>query len=222
MKTKVVVRTIAMSSLLTLAGAGAALADDGSISTTGPGSVNTITSTETNVVFESNVNAVTVTNSNTQVGTSGPATVAGNTVGGSATSGNVANTNSTATTVSINNPGCLNCGGSGSGTGPSGGNGSGSGAGSGGVGGGLAVAPLGVGGAGAGSGGVLPSVGCSVVCDVAGLRNLYQPATSSPVSSAIDQAKGISAALLALAAALSLIGAGGSAAFAAKRAKAQG
>ncbi len=222
----VLARTAALSGLLTVAGAGAAFADSGTISTTGPNSTNVITSSETNTVVVSNTNNVSVSNSNSQSGTSGAASVTGNTLGGSATSGGVTNTNTGFTTVSINNAAVGGLGG-GSGTGSGGGNGSGSGAGSGGVGGGTgAVTPLGVGGSGSGLGSgsaeVLPSVGCSVVCDVAGLRGLYEPAKASSAASALDQAKGISAALLALAAALSLVGAGGSAAFAARRAKSQG
>lgn len=222
MKLKVLARTAALSGLLTLAGAGAALADDGVISTTGPGSVNTITSNNTSILFESNVNSVTVTNSNTQIGTSGAANVSGNTTGGSATSGTVTNTNNAVTSVSINNGPAVGGLGGGTGTGSGGGNGSGSGAGSGGLGGGSgAASPLGVGGSGSGvGGGVLPSVGCSVVCDVSGLRDLYNPAQATAVDSALKQANGISAGLLALAALLSLVGAGGSAAYAAKRAKA--
>jgi hypothetical protein len=46
-----------------------------------------------------------VTNNNTQTGTTGDATVDGNTTGGSAISGNVNNNNTTSTSVSINNAG---------------------------------------------------------------------------------------------------------------------
>lgn len=220
---KVVARTTALSSLLTLAGAGAAFADTGTISTTGPDSTNVISSHQTTTVTQVNVNSVSVSNTNVQLGVSGDAEVAHNTSAGSASSGNVTNANSTVTTVMVNNDAPSAVGGSGSGSGDS--NGSGSGAGSGGVGGQGSASSMdstssqGVGGSGAGvGGGVLPEVGCSIVCDVSALRN--QPAKASAVDSALNQAQGISAALLALAAALSLIGAGGSAVYAARRAKA--
>ena len=79
------------------------------------------------------------------------------------------------------------------------------GGGTGGQGGGLALGGLG------GGTSTLPEVGCEVICDVSSLRAGYN---DNSVSQAAEQARGISAGLLALAAILSLAGAGGSAIFA--------
>lgn len=218
----VALRTVALSGLLAMAGAGAAFADDANINNTGPGSSNVVTSNDTNSLNETNTNNVNVTNSNNQSGTSGAAQVNNNTTAGSAQSGDVNNNANFATSINVGNgsaAGALGGSGGGSGSGSGGGSGSGAGAGSGSA----SAAP----GSGSGSmssagvgGGVstLPQTGCDAICDVSALRNAYQAGTN-PVS-ALQQTKGLSAGLLGLAALLSLVGAGGSAVFATKRAKA--
>jgi hypothetical protein len=75
----------------------------GTISDTGPGSKNVIATTNTNTTTVTNNNDVKVINSNEQSASSGNATVNDNTNAGGATSGNTANTNSSSTTVNINN-----------------------------------------------------------------------------------------------------------------------
>jgi hypothetical protein len=65
---------------------------------------------------------------------------------------------------------------------------------------------------------MLPATGCSVICDVSALRAAYKPFGGA--TQALAQTKGLSGELLGLATLLSLIGAGGSAIYASKRAKA--
>ncbi|HUC20101.1 MAG TPA: hypothetical protein VMR98_01240 [Candidatus Polarisedimenticolaceae bacterium] len=212
--------------MLTLATAGIALAD-GSLSNTGPDSTNTISTSTTNSVNTSTNNNVSVSTTNNQSGNTGPANVSGNTSGGSATSGNVANSNDTLTTVAIGNTSPVKPGqGSGT-TGPGGGQGNNpGGVGPAGLGSNASANTLASAGRGGGFGsvsesGTLPEVGCAVVCDVSALRTLRSALKPSDTG-AIEQTKALSGGLLAFAALLSLVGAGGSAAYAAKRAKAQG
>jgi hypothetical protein len=73
------------------------------ISGNGNGSVNTVTTTNTNTTNISNHNDVTVENKNVQKAYSGDAEVEDNYSGGSATSGDAWNTNSTTTNISISN-----------------------------------------------------------------------------------------------------------------------
>lgn len=76
-------------------------AADATISTEGPNSG--ISTSSTNSTTVTNNNNVSVTNSNYQKASSGDATVSNNTTGGSATSGNATNNNETSTSVSISN-----------------------------------------------------------------------------------------------------------------------
>ena len=75
----------------------------GTISDTGPQSVNKITTTNTNTTTVNNNNDVKVINSNDQSASSGDAKVNDNTNAGGANSGNTSNSNSSSTTVNINN-----------------------------------------------------------------------------------------------------------------------
>jgi hypothetical protein len=220
-------KLVVLSGMLSLASAGAAMAADGTadINTTGPNSNNTVNIREDTNVTETNTNHVSVDNNNDQTARSGSAVVSGNTLGGEAVSGNASNFNATTTNVKISNVSAVSaeaCCGLGAGPGFGGGLGSGGGAGSGagapGVGAGAPVSP-GLGAAAPGLGaGALPEVGCSVVCDVSALRAGYNP-NNNAVTEATKQAKGLSAWLMAMAAALSLAGAGGSALYATKRVK---
>ncbi len=217
---------VALAGMLTLAGAGSAFADS-SIGTTGPGSTNTVTNNNSTSYTSDTTNSVSVSNVNFQSGSSGSANVSGNTTGGSAISGDVTNTNTVQTTIAIGNNGATaGSGSAGSGSGTGSGAGAGSGSGSSvsatsasstpGKGGGSVS---GEGTTGSGSA-VLPATGCSQACTAVAnaLRGSYKPAGIT--ASAIKQAKGISAGLLGLAAALSLAGGVGSAFYASKRAKA--
>ncbi len=80
-----------------------------SITLTGPGSVNLITWLQAQNSLQQNINNVGVANNNAQVAVSGPANVSGNTIGGSALSGNAWNGNNTGTGVSIANGGSVCC-----------------------------------------------------------------------------------------------------------------
>lgn len=210
-----------VSGALTLAGAGAAFADSASIEETGPDSTNIIKISSSQRWDVGNTNNVTVNNNNTQNASTGNASANRNTTGGDASSGNASNNNATTTTIEIGND-SVGAGGSGSGSG--GGQGSGGGAGSGSGSGGQGGSGGGVGGSGSSSnlalggvgGGVstLPEVGCEVICDVSALRAGYN---DNIASQAAERAKGVSAGLLALAAILSLAGAGGSALFASRK-----
>lgn len=75
----------------------------GSINHSGPGSSNTVSSTQTDNSSVSNTTHIDVHNSNDQRASSGDATVWGNTTGGDATSGNASNTNSSSFTFSVTN-----------------------------------------------------------------------------------------------------------------------
>jgi hypothetical protein len=67
------------------------------ITNTGPDSVNSCTVNDSNVVTITCINGVTATNINVQSAVSGSATVSGNTISGTATSGDAANVNNVAT-----------------------------------------------------------------------------------------------------------------------------
>ena len=75
----------------------------GDISHTGPNSSNHINTTVSNDVNINNDNHIDVSNVNKQTGTTGDATVAGNTTGGNATSGSVYNANSSTFKISVTN-----------------------------------------------------------------------------------------------------------------------
>ena len=82
---------------------GFAAAQTGSIDTTGPDSINTITATQNNDADIDVDNDVDVDNDNDQDADSGNATVSGNTTGGDATSGDATNENTFENTVAIEN-----------------------------------------------------------------------------------------------------------------------
>jgi hypothetical protein len=73
------------------------------INLTGPDSRNTISISQSGRVTVRNTNNVDVTNSNNQSASSGNATVNHNTIGGSASSGDAMNSNSTSSDVTISN-----------------------------------------------------------------------------------------------------------------------
>ena len=77
--------------------------EQASISNTGPGSNNSISTTVTNEVKVTNTNDVNICNTNYQTGSTGDASVSDNTRAGSATSGDVYNTNKTQVDVAITN-----------------------------------------------------------------------------------------------------------------------
>lgn len=201
--------------MMSLGLSGLALADDVSVSLTGPGSTtNTSINDTTNVTSNTN-NNVNVTNVNVQTATSGDANVSGNTIGGAATTGSVSNNATTTTVVAINNPAPVFPGMGSAGV-PGGGNGGGTnGSGSGGgvstSGGSSRVFGAGS-GAGVGAAMTLPQTGPSDTVDVSALRNQSLSA-SAPAPSIVKKTNGFSTMLLVIAAALSLLGAVGSAMF---------
>lgn len=73
------------------------------IATTGPDSVNEISTKVMNKVSVTNDNNINVDNTNCQVAQSGDAEVSGNTTGGSATTGNASNTNTSTLTFKVSN-----------------------------------------------------------------------------------------------------------------------
>lgn len=73
------------------------------IDTTGPRSSNVVKSTNSSTVTVNNTNTVELENVNGQLAASGDARVSGNTTGGSATSGDASNTNSSSFTIDIKN-----------------------------------------------------------------------------------------------------------------------
>jgi hypothetical protein len=227
MRTKQFTRAAALAGVLTLGAAGSALADDSAaIDTTGQGSINMVNITDNTTQNYSNTNSFSVSNVNSQTATSGAVVESGNTTAsGEARSGGASNTNTVSTTIGSSSAGTVGGlgGGSGSGGAPGSGDGAGSGS-AGGLGGGSGLAVANTGGLGGGSGvtsdaATLPKVGCSAVCDVSALRAAYHP-NDNAIAAAAKQSKGLSTALMALAALLSLAGAGGSAIYASRRVKA--
>jgi hypothetical protein len=75
----------------------------GSISNTGYNSDNTVSSRVRNSVDVENNNNICVSNDNEQTASSGDARVSENTTGGSATSGDASNTNSTTVSFNVTN-----------------------------------------------------------------------------------------------------------------------
>ena len=75
----------------------------GTISNTGPGSKNTVSSNITDTTTVTNVNNVSVNNSSSQTSSTGSANVSGNTTGGSAETGDAWNDNSSSFNFVINN-----------------------------------------------------------------------------------------------------------------------
>jgi hypothetical protein len=84
-------------------GGGSGDNNSGTITQTGPDSTNVVRSLTVNKMSVENNNNVNVSNSTTQTALSGEAEVSGNTTGGSATSGNVSNTNTTSVTLNLKN-----------------------------------------------------------------------------------------------------------------------
>lgn len=82
---------------------GSSFGGNNTISTTGPHSVNLISSKSSRVVQITNTNNVTINNTNNQTAISGNASVSGNTRGGSAVTGDATNINSTRFDVAIMN-----------------------------------------------------------------------------------------------------------------------
>lgn len=75
----------------------------GNISNTGPDSSNTVLSVTKSSLKVTNTNSVTVASNSEQDALTGKAVVAGNTTGGSATSGAASNSNSDSVSITINN-----------------------------------------------------------------------------------------------------------------------
>lgn len=98
---KLVTIITALATVVSL-NAGVALAADCSISVTGPGSVNTCTNNTSKNVTITCTNGVSVTNATSQSAVSGTVSVVGNTISGSATSGDAANLNKVATELALN------------------------------------------------------------------------------------------------------------------------
>ncbi len=94
-------KMVAVTILVTNLAVGVAAADS-SISNTGPGSSNTITSdnsSETNINCNNNI---TSTNNNPQTSGTGSSSSTGNTTGGNSTSGSSSNSSSSSTSVDAN------------------------------------------------------------------------------------------------------------------------
>jgi hypothetical protein len=195
-----------VSSVLTMFGAGAALAADAQIDTTGPSSQNTVTVSETTSTTIENTNHIVVNNDNNQHSSTGDANVSGNTNGGSATTGDATNTATTSTTVTVGNAG--------------GGSGGAGGAGGGTLPGGslpTATTTGGSGGAGGGTLETLPNTGPLNPIDVSALRALWNPNSSTVPTQNTVNPKGVSTGMLLLAGLLTLVGAAGSITYAARR-----
>lgn len=198
-----------MSGVVAVTLSGAALADSGTITTTGPGSQNDVQLTNKNEVTINNQNDIQVTNSNYQSAKTGSASVSGNTTAGDAMSGAATNNNNVMTLIGIS-PTKV----------PTGGQGGGSGAGStsGSTNGSAANNSRATTKVTAGKGGgLLPKTGATVPVNVSALRALYHPASVPSETAAVAQAKSLSTVMLAIAAGLSLLGAIGSAAYSNKR-----
>ncbi len=219
MTVKRAIAVTSVASMLSFGLTGLAHADEVSVSLTGPGSTTNTSINETTNVTSNTNNNVAVTNVNTQIATSGSANVSGNTVGGSATTGNASNNATTTTVVAINNPAPVFPGmgsaGTPGGTGVGGSSNVGGGGGSvgaSGSGGSSRILGAGSGGSGVGAAMTLPQTGPSDQIDVSALRSQTLSA-SAPAPSIVKKTNGFSTMLLVIAAALSLLGAVGSAVF---------
>jgi hypothetical protein len=198
------------SMVASLALSGAAMASTADISNTGPDSYNKIEVETSNHVDIDNHNNVTINNNNDQTAITGDAKVSGNTTGGDATSGDAINRNTTSTSVGIDNQSPCACdsvddghkdpdhGSTGKGGSSINGGGTAKGGGSETV-----------------SSGTLPETGASIPMDVSALRNLLTNSDQAPL--AVKASRGLSTALLAIAAVLGLAGAAGSAVYSSKR-----
>lgn len=93
----------AASSSAWSAGSGGGGGNTGSINQTGPDSTNKVTFKETTKVKVENNNNINVSNNSSQTATSGDARVSDNTTGGSATTGDASNTNTTTVNLNVSN-----------------------------------------------------------------------------------------------------------------------
>jgi hypothetical protein len=192
--------------------AGGALASDVSIDTTGPQSLQDIKLQNSNEFKSSNFNFTNVLNSNDQQASTGNVTADDNTTVGGLSSGNASNNNSTSTSIGIHNDG-LGAGlpsnpGTGVGAAPQPGGSTGQGSGN--------VLGASTSGQGAGEA-VLPTVGAEVPVDVSALRAAWHPQTGTPTAALVKSTQGVTGAMLAVAAVLSLLGGVGSAVFARRK-----
>ena len=196
--------TISCSVVLALAG-GVALASDVSLDTTGPQSLQDVKIQNSNEFQSTNLNFTNVLNSNDQQASTGNVTADDNTTVGGLSSGNASNSNSTANTISINNaaPGA---GQGGSNEGPASQPSGSTGKGAGNV---LGASTSG----GQGGAAELPTVGAEVPVDVSALRAAWHPQTGTPTAAMVKSTQGVTGAMLAVAALLSLLGGAGSAAY---------
>ncbi len=200
-----------VSMVASMALSGAAMASTSDISNTGPDSYNKVeVSTSTHVDID-NHNNVTIKNNNDQTASTGDAKVSGNTTGGDAISGDAVNSNTTKTSINVSDQTDCVCNGQG---GDGDGNHGGSGGGSNIAGGGSSAKG---GGSEAVSSGTLPETGASIPMDVSALRNLLTHSGQAPLAQAVKASRGLSSALLAIAAVLGLAGAAGSAVYSSKR-----
>jgi len=209
MKSMRFVGTVVIAVGLAMPVAGTALAD-ATLSTTGPGSDNTVTIDNVIQLTTTNVNITSVDNQNVQgAGTGNVASADNTSASGAGGSGAAVNSNATTTTVANTNVPVISGqglpGGIGVGTSPAG-----CGCSTGESGSVLGVSTSGFGG---GSGAMLPQVGASVPMNVSALRNAWHPQTAAPTTALVKQTQGITNVMLGVAAALSLLGAFGSAAY---------
>jgi hypothetical protein len=198
--------TIAVSGVMSLSLAGAALADSNT-TITGPndnGSNNTVVINDGSDVTMTTVNATEVSTSNVQLSATGNASASNNTTTGDVTTGDASNNNTTTTTVS-NNPGMGGTTGGGTtGGGATGGNGGTTG----GTTGGGSVLGASTGTAGKGGAGILPVTGATIPVDVSALRALYHaPSATTPTKALVQNTSKISGTFLGVAALLSLLSA---------------
>lgn len=212
---------------LTLVTTGPALAsNDVALQDTGSGSTQVVEIQKETTVSTTNTNVVSVFNESSQSSSTGGASAAKNTnvEGAGVTSGDAQNSNVTTTTVTIDNAsegtGTGNGNGNGNGEGQNPGSGQSNGSQTGGSGQGGNVLGASTGGAG---GGVakLPKVGATNPIDVSALRaallGQIQNGDQTGAASFVQQARNTSSIMLAVAALLSLVGAIGSAVYAARR-----
>jgi hypothetical protein len=194
---------------------GSAAADSVSMDTTGPNSTQKVSVDNSSTISTTNTNNVQTDNINAQDAATGSVTAKDNTtVTAGPSSGDAANNNLSNTTITINNP---SAGGLGAGTVEPGsgsmsvgstspGNGAAAEPGKGGE-----VLGASTPGLGAGSPEILPVTGPEVPVDVSAIRAAWHlPSTDTAASNVVKGAQPVTAAMLATAALLSLIGAAAS------------
>jgi hypothetical protein len=202
MKSTRLIGTASISCGVALVLAGTSLASNVSLDTTGPQSVQDVKLHNSNEVDTSKLNFANVVNSNDQRASTGDVTAEDNNVVGGLSSGNAQNINSAKTSVSINNSPAIV--GQGASSQPVAGSTAKGGAGN------VLGASTTVGSGSAAA--TLPSVGASVPMDVSALRAAWhEPAVST--AALVKQTQGVTGAMLALAALLSLLGGVGSAVY---------